>query len=130
MSDYPIAGTPGNLFAQVVTIASGASASERIGTYGKALVGILMPAAWTAADIGYKTCLTGNDADLVTVYDAGGNASTTVVAASTHIAFPTSDAIFVPFLQIQSVAAGGGSTTPVPQGAARSLILLFRNLFD
>lgn len=130
MSDYPIKGNPQNLIAQSVTIVSGASVSEMISAQGLALVGVVMPAAWTAAAIGFKACLTGNIADLQTVYDAGGNPEGAVAAAvqGTTIAFPSSDALFFPFLQIVSVTAG--TATGVNQDADRTLILLFRRLFS
>lgn len=130
MSDYSMKGNPQNLIAQSVTIASGDSVSEMISAQGLALVGVVMPATWTAAAIGFKACLTGNIADLQTVYDSGGNVEGTPANAvqATTIAFPSSDALFFPFLQITSVVAG--SATPTTQGAARVLILLFRRLFS
>lgn len=128
MPDINMAGTPGNLFARQVTIAAGTAVSEIISTQGQALVGIIMPAAWTAANIGYQTCISGRSNDLLNVYDAGGNPSQTVVSTSRHIAFPTSDAIFVPFLALTSMAAG--TVTPVNQVAAAVIILLFRNFLN
>lgn len=128
MPDIQISGSPSNLFARKVTIPNGAAVSEMISTQGMALVGIIMPGAWTAAALGYQTCISGNKADLLSVYDAGGNAATTLAAASTHIAFPTSDAIFTAYLAITSVTAA--TTTGVNQGAARDIILLFRNFLS
>lgn len=128
MPEFKLMGFPDNLSAMSVTIPNGASVSEMIATQGRALVGIVMPAAWTAAAIGYKVCLSGNAADLLPVYDSGGNAMTTSAAASTHIAFPTSDAIFAPFLQIASVTAA--TATGVNQGADRTLLLLFRSFLS
>lgn len=125
MSEYKIAGYPMNLDAQIVTIAAGASASEMIVTQGRALVAIQMPAAWTAASLGFKVCLTGNPADLLPVYNNGGTVVTTPAAANTYIAFPLPDAVFGPYLQITSVTAG--TTTGVNQVAAATLILLFKN---
>lgn len=111
-----------------VTIPAGASVSEMISTQGEALVGVIMPAAWTAAALGYAACLSGNVADLLSVYGSGGTAMTTVAAAATHIAFPTSDSIFVPFLQIRSVTAD--TATGVAQAAAATIILLFRKFLN
>lgn len=118
---------PGYKFHQV-TIANGAAASEMVATDGKALIGVIMPTSWTAAALGFKTCISGNATDLLSVYDNAGNAETAVAAGSTHIVFPSADAILVPYLQITSVTVA--TATPVNQGGARTLILIFRSLFN
>lgn len=128
MPDVTPAGFPTNLTVQQVTIANAASKTVQIATQGWALVGIVMPTAWTAADIGYEASWDNNVFNAV--YSGGGTASTTVAAASEFIAFPATDAIFAPFIKITSVATGGGSVTPVTQGAARTLYLVFRKLFS
>lgn len=130
MPDIQIQGFPANLVLRKVTIANGVSKSEMIATDGMALVGIFMPAAWTAADIGYEIGWDGNQLDTFAVYSGSGIASTTVATASTFITFPATDSFYGPFLKLTSVAAGGGSVTPVNQGAARDLLLLFRKLFS
>ncbi len=128
MPDYPVAGSPGNLNAQSVTIPAGAAVSERISTQGRALVGIIMPGTWTAADIGYQACLSGNDGDMRNIYDSGGAAMTTPVGVNRHVAFPTPDAIFVPYLRLTSVITV--TVTPVNQVAAATIILLFRSFLN
>ena len=131
MPEYlPLAnqGWPTNLIAWKATIGSGASVSEMIPTQGKALVGILMPAAWTAADIGLKTCLTGSPSSLVPVYDNGGNVQKTPAAADRFIAFPLNNAVFGPWIQLTSLNTASGAAEN--QGAARELILVFRNYLD
>jgi hypothetical protein len=125
MADYPINGSPGNLFAQSVTIPSGGSLSEMIATQGKALVGLVMPSGWTAASIGYNVCLSGNTNDLQPVQSSGGFYEQCVPAAGQSIAFPSQDALYFPFLQLASVTAT--TVTPVTQVEARTIILLFRN---
>lgn len=128
MPDYKIIGYPDNLNAISVTIPNGTAVSEMFATQGRALVGILLPAAWTAAAIGFKTCLSGNVSDLVPVYSSGGTPMTSLANASTFIAFPTSDAIFSAFLQLASVTAD--TTTGVNQGADRTIVLLFRSFLN
>lgn len=123
-------GFPTNLVPQTCTIAINASKSEYIATQGWALCGIIMPSAWTAADIGYEGCYTGRLNDMLPVYTGGGVPSTTVATASVFIAFPSQDAIFIPYLRITSVATGGGSVTPVTQAAAATITLIFRKLFS
>lgn len=120
------AGWPINLVAQKCTIASGASGSEIIATQGKALVGLIMPAAWTAAAIQYYGSIAGSPRELKVLKDGGtGNLLQTLVAADDWVVFPMSDAFFGTFLQLVSVTAA--SVTPVAQGADRDIILLFRN---
>jgi len=111
-----------------VTIPNGAAVSEMIATQGAAIVGLLMPAAWTAAALGYKACLSGHAADLKTVKDqATGTLLQTLVVADDWIAFPLTNAIFAPFIQLASVTAA--TTTGVNQGAARDITLLLKPNF-
>lgn len=128
MADVQLHGYPGNLFAQQVTIPNGAAVSEVLCTQGKALIGIRMPTSWTAAAIGYKVGISGNPSFFVSAKDSGGNFITTIAAGASYIAFPESDQIFAPYLQITSVTAA--TETPVNQGADRILTLLFRNYLD
>lgn len=125
MSNYQTNAASNNLYYQQCTIASGASKSEMIDTQGFGLAGIIMPSAWTAANLGFAVCLTGNANDLQQVYSSAGTAESSKATASQPIAFPSPDALFFPFLQILSVSTSD-STTPVTQGAARTLLLVFR----
>ncbi len=125
MPDFTLAGYPGPLRAISVTIPSGAAVSEMFATQGYAIVGLLMPAAWTAAALQFYGCLSGNQADLVPYKDATtGVYMQTLVAAADLIAFPNPDAIFCPFLQLKSVTAGG--VNAVNQNADRQIIVLLR----
>jgi hypothetical protein len=124
-----IKGSPHNLRLEEVTIPAGASlATEMIATQGMAIVGIIMPAAWTTADIGYNACASGNAGELQPVTDAGGNYITTAVSASKSVAFPQTDAIFWPFIQISSVQTK--SATAVTQSAAAVVQLLLRKFLN
>lgn len=129
MANYQLAGFPGNLFAWAATIPSGAAVSEMFPTQGYAVVGILMPSAWTAAALQFYSCLTGNQADLLPLKD-GTTAvyMQTLVAASDDIAFPNPNAIFRPFLQLKSVTAGG--VVAVNQGADRTIIVILRKFLS
>ncbi len=130
--DYPgmsNAGWPANLNAQEVTIPINGSASEIIPTYGRALVGLIMPAAWTAAAIQYYGTISGNARELKVLKDGTtANYLQTLVAADDWIVFPLPDAFFGTFLQLVSVIAA--SVTPVTQNAERKIILLFKNFLD
>ena len=123
-----IKGFPHNLRQEEVTIAAGASVSEMIATQGEAIVGIIMPAAWTAADIGYAACASGNPGDLLPVMDSGGNYITTICAASKFIAFPQTDAIFAPFIQVSSVQTK--TATGVTQSVAAVIQLILRKYLN
>ena len=132
MSDFvgmAASGWPINLFAQKAVIANGTAVSDIIPTQGKVLVGALMPAAWTAAALGFKTCLSSYPGGFKFVHTNGGVPMTTAtLTADTFVAFPSTDAIIVPFLQLASVTAN--TSTGVNQGAEREVILLFRNYLD
>ncbi len=123
-----------NLFAQKCTIAASASASEVIATQGKALIGLVMPAGWTAASIQFYAAFSqvapgADSTQLHVVKDlTTANYMQTIGAADDWIVFPLADALFAPFIQLRSVTAGG--VTPVTQNAARDIILLFRNFLD
>jgi hypothetical protein len=115
-----------NLFTVDVTIANGGSAAPPELTEGYALVGIEMPAAWTAAALGFEVSIDG--ATFYTAYDNAGNLLQATVAASRHIVFPLDSAIYGPFLKVKSV--GAGTDVAANQGAARTLRLVFRRLFS
>lgn len=129
MPDFPIAGHPNNLRAVSVTILSGAAVSEMFATQGDAIVGILMPSAWTAAALQFYACLSGYTGDLKPLKDATTAVyMQTLVAADDDICFPNPDAIFRPFVQLKSVTAGG--VNAVNQGADRQIIVLLRHFLD
>ena len=122
MADIYLPGYPENMSAQEVTIAASASASEIIATQGRLLVGIFMPAAWTAADIAFKVGVNQREGDMKNI---GASAITTPAIAAVFIAFPSPETLLVPFIQLVSVTAG--TTTGVPQAAERKFVLLFRS---
>ncbi len=123
-----------NLSLQKCTISAASSGinqglSEPINSAGKALVGLIMPAAWTAAAIQYYASITPNQDDFKVCKDTTtGNFLQTLVVADDWVVFPLSDAIFAPYIKLKSVTAGG--VNAVTQGAAREIYLLFRNFLD
>ena len=110
-----------NLWGMSVTIAAATGLAEAVNTQGHALVGILMPAAWTAAKLGYDVSLDG--VTYRTAYDNGGNLEQTTVELSAYIAIPQSDTVFAPMIRVKSVDA---SNVAVAQSADRALTLVFR----
>ena len=84
------------------------------------VVGILMPAAWTAASL---TFLAGAvSGSLASVYDKDGNEYTVTADASQYIIIPPADLVGAKYLQVRS----GTSGTPVAQTADRTLTLVVR----
>lgn len=112
-----------NLFSEQVTIPS-AGSSVTLATEGYALVGVQMPTAWTAANLGFEISL--NATLFQTAYDNSGALLQSVVAASKYVAFPSDQSLFGPYLKVKSVDA---SNVAVVQAADRVLTLVFRRLF-
>jgi len=113
-----------NLFAETVTIPAGASKADAVWTQGRALVGIIMPAGWDAAQVGFEIGVAATGT-FVTAVDNTGNYEQAKGAASVAITFPTTDALFGPYLIAKSVDA---SNAAVNQSAARTLTLILRRL--
>lgn len=118
MAELNLAGGAENLWGATVTIKSGASESEPVCTQGRALSTVFMSAAWTAADIVVKAGLTIDN-----LVSGQANQKTGNAAANVYTAFPTGDAVFAPYISIQSVDNTGAA---VPQAADRVLTLIFR----
>lgn len=99
------------------TISNGASLSAAIDLQGRHLIGIVMPADWTAANLTFQVAQTA-DGTFADVYDSAGNELVAVAAASRFIC-DIPELQGVRFLKIRSGTTG----TPVNQGAARTLSL-------
>ena len=110
-----------NLLGEESVIASGANLATPFSTQGWAIVGVQMPAAWTAAKLGFDVSLDGISWN--TAYDNGGNYEQSTVQAASFICIPLSDAIFAPFIRPKSVDA---SNVAVNQVAARTLKFMLR----
>lgn len=102
-----------------VTIANGASLSGAIDCSEGRPARIVIPSAWTTANLTFQTSYDGttyND-----LYDAFGTEYTvTVGGASRGIILPLADFIGVRYLKVRSGTTG----TPVTQGADRTLKLV------
>lgn len=118
--DTPAAGAAATIS---VTIANGASLSGSIDLTGYTLVGIDTPAAWTAADITLAAAVAdGGTYD--PVHENSDTEFTLQAGASRFIVLPTSLTAPLRFIKIRSGTAG----VPVLQGAARTLILIVRQI--
>ena len=108
-------GTPTTLTA---TIANGASLSDAVAISGK-LVGLVVPAAWTAASLTFQGSVDG--VNFYNVYDDATErtiASASVVA-SHYIALTLTHWLGFTHIKVRS----GTASAAVNQGAARSIIL-------
>ena len=117
-TEIQLDGYPENLWACTVTIPSGASESEIVVTQGRALVNVIVSPGWDAANIAVKAGIVKG-----TVYPGTGNLRISNASAGQYTAFPTSDAVFAPYISVQSVDNSG---VAVNQTAARVLTLIFR----
>jgi hypothetical protein len=100
------------------TIANGASLSAAADLGQKTLVGIEMPAGWTAANLTFQVSddnVTYND-----IYDNAGIELTMIAAASRYIIATPANWIGVRYVKVRSGTAG----SPVNQGAARDIKLI------
>jgi hypothetical protein len=112
-----------------VTIANGASLSdadaisinESRDKPAHSLVAILMPSAWTAADLTFQVS-NDNTTFYEMVNTAGNNVSVTSPAADEWVAIDPADFVGVEYLKVRSGTVGAA----VAQGAARVLTLLTR----
>jgi hypothetical protein len=105
-----------------VTIASGASLSTAIAIGANYFPCVLlMPAAWTAADITFQLSL--DNSTFYNVYNADGTEYTlTAPVSSSAILLPPADFSGAKYLKIRSGTAG----SPVNQSGAKSLSILVK----
>lgn len=101
------------------TIANGASQSNVVDLEGGALVGINMPAAWTAANLTFLSS-EYKDGTFDPVYDTAGTEVTVTAAASRNINISPDGFRGMRYMKIRS----GTSGTPVNQGAERIIVVL------
>ena len=104
----------------VHTIANGASLSDALDLSGTSLVGYIMPASWTTANLTFQGSVDGTN--FFNLYDKFGNEITHIVAASQFIAVNPADLTCVRYLKLRS----GTSASSVNQGAQRQVTLVTR----
>lgn len=114
-----------SLWLTTATIANAASLSGSVDLNGRQLVGIMLPAAWTAANLTLQASMDGST--FFNVYAIGGSEYTaTVTAASTFIIIPPNDLLGVRYIKLRS----GTSGSPVTQGASRTITLATRAVYQ
>ena len=103
-----------------VEIANGQSLSGAVNLSGFTLIGIDMPASWTAANLTLQASVDNSTWD--NVFDSLGTEVTITAAASRFILLNPADFVSVRYLRVRS----GTSGTPVNQGGARNITLIVR----
>lgn len=110
-----------------VTVANGASLSNTIKLEGRALSGILIPSAWTTANLTFQGAVEDDSdasATYFNLYDAAGIEMQVVAAASRLVILDPVDFASIRWLKVRS----GTSGSAVNQGADRDIYLMARNL--
>lgn len=100
------------------TIANGASLSGIVDLGSNDLVGIIMPSAWTAANLTFQFSIDGTN--FYDAYSATAELSSTAAAASRMISINAANYDMGRYIKIRS----GTSATPVNQAADRILTLI------
>lgn len=106
-----------------VTIANGGHTSDAEDMVGYLLVGLSMPAAWTAADIAFE--VGDGDGTYRDAYDFDGNIIAATVAANRYIAFGDMAFQGVRRVKVKSVTTAD-NTVEQAQGAERIIRLHMR----
>jgi hypothetical protein len=108
------------------TIASGQSLSGAVQIGKKSLVGIVMPAAWTAAALSFQASPDGVTFDELYFVSAGASTEQTITApaASQFIQLDPTQWRGIDTLKVRSGTAG----TPVAQSAAAVITLVVRGI--
>ena len=112
MSDY--------LLSKLANISIGQSLSGAVQLTGLLVVGIVIPAEWTAANLTFQASADG--ATYNDLYDDIGTEKTVTAAAARYIIINPTDFAGIELLKVRS----GTSGAPVAQAAARELILMVR----
>lgn len=105
-----------------VTIANAASLSDAMDLQGARLVGIRMPATWTAAGLTFQVSEDGTN--FVDLYNSAGEVAYTTAAGSRGLSFLAEDFLGWRYVKVRS----GTAASPVNQGGARTLILIGASL--
>lgn len=100
------------------TIAESASLSDAIILDEALLAGLLLPAAWTTADLTLQASTRAAPSTYANVYDVDGTEVTIKAAASRYVALNPADFAGMYAIKLRS----GTSGSPVTQAAARSIV--------
>lgn len=105
------------VYSVTVTIENGAAVSSGVEIGNAALVGVAMPAGWTAATVGVQASADGQT--WLDVKDTSGTEYGLTADAGEYIIIPPDDLLGPRYLRLLS----GSSDSPVQQEAERKLRL-------
>lgn len=120
MRESAVVVTAGQIVSVTTTIPINASISGDVDLGLMRLSRIVIPAGWTPANITLQTSYDGMDWSSTGLYDSSGSEYTITAAAARSIIVPLADMLSVRYLRIRS----GSAAMPVPQTAARALVLV------
>lgn len=103
----------------IATIAESASLSGAVNLQGQRLAAIIMPSAWTTANLTFQAA-ENNGGTFNDMYDSSGTEITVTAGASRFIRLSVSDWLGVRSLKVRSGTTGSA----VNQAAAREIILV------
>lgn len=110
---------------RTVNIANNASLSGEVDLTEKTLVGIIMPASWTAAVLTFAAA-SASGGTFVPVYDAAGIELTVQASTSRMIAIAPDALRGARFVKVRS----GTSGAAVTQGGSRDLVFVVERLAE
>jgi hypothetical protein len=105
---------------RTATIANGESLSDAIILDEGFLVGLILPATWTTANLTLQAAGENDESTFQNVYDQAGTEVTITAAASRYVILEPAKFAGIKKLKIRS----GTSGTPVAQAAARSIVAI------
>ncbi len=108
---------------QTAAIANGAALSPAVALGQKTLLGIVMPAAWTAAALTFQVSI--DDTTFNELYDGAGNAVSITAAAGQFVQIDPAKWRGVTAIKVRS----GTSGAPVNQGQAAAIQLVTRSVY-
>lgn len=112
----------GEIFTTTVTIANGQSLSGAVDLSSYTLVGLVMPAAWTAAAITFQGSV--DNVNFFDVCDQNAEINVGAAAANKYILLSPATFVGLRYLKIQS----GTNAVPVNQGQQTTITLVLRGV--
>jgi hypothetical protein len=113
----------GSRVSTSLTIAADASESGILDTKGKTVAGVILPAAWTTADLSFLVC-NSYSGTYVPLYDSAGTevkVPSASISTSESRAFDLDSNAFMPWRYVK--VRSGVNGTAVNQAAARTVVV-------
>jgi hypothetical protein len=110
------------LSSRTASIASSGSLSGAVNIGDEPIIAIIMPSAWTSANLTLQASIDG--ATYYSVYNMDGDEYTITASASRYIVFSPHEFQWARYVKLRS----GTADTPVSQDAARSITIITRRI--